>query len=106
MLWAFVQNNANLGDSNRHYLPRLRQTLVQQKSEGGFNAQGLEAHLTVLHAMWIFRLLDPRHAASWKLLPIYFLHNSFILGIDNSIFMMDSSFLNLQKLYLLAGGLT
>jgi hypothetical protein len=29
MLWAFVHNNANLGDSDRHYLPWSRQTLVQ-----------------------------------------------------------------------------
>jgi hypothetical protein len=97
MLWAFVQNNANLGDFNRHYSPWSRQTLVQQKSEGGLNAQDFEAHLTALHAKWIFRLLDPRHAASWKLLPFYFLHNSFISGIDNSIFMMDSSFLKFAE---------
>jgi hypothetical protein len=45
MLWAFVQNNANLGDSNRHYSPWSRQTLVQQKSEGGLNAQDFDAHL-------------------------------------------------------------
>jgi hypothetical protein len=92
LLWAFVQNNSILGDSNHHYSPWSRQTLIQKRSAGGLTAQDFEFHLSALHAKWIFKLLDTRHVASWKSLPFHFFRQSFIPGVGDSAFIMDASF--------------
>lgn len=93
MLWAYVQNNRTLDpSSNKHYSAWPRQTLVQSFKSGGLNAQDFEAQLTSLHAKWIFKLPDPRHVASWKLLSFHFLCN-LVPALDDSIFLVDPSIL-------------
>jgi hypothetical protein len=45
MLWAYVQNNSQLDisqESNRHYCPWSRLTLIQKFPAGGLNAQDYE----------------------------------------------------------------
>jgi hypothetical protein len=95
MLWSHVQNNKQLDiklDSNQHYSPWSRISLCQNFSEGGLNAQNPEHFLTALHSKWIFKLLDPRHLASWKALPFYFLRN-LIKGLGDSVFLTDPTIL-------------
>jgi hypothetical protein len=75
-----------------HILAWPRQTLVQSFKSGGLNAQDFEAQLTSLHAKWIFKLLNSRHVASWKLLPFHFLRN-LLPALDDSIFLVDPSIL-------------
>lgn len=91
LLWAYVQNNKVLDPnvkSNMHYSPWSRSTLVQQVSAGGLNAQNYEFQLRAIHSKWIFRLLDPRHVASWESLPFHFLRNM-LPGLGDSVFLLD-----------------
>jgi hypothetical protein len=91
MLWAFIQNNGKLqADSNRHYSTWSRSTLIKPFIEGGLNAQEPELQMKATHSKWIFKLLDPRHIASWKSLPFHFFQTA-IPGFDESIFLADPS---------------
>jgi hypothetical protein len=42
--------------------------------------------LSATLAKWIFKLIDPRHLASWKSLPFYFF-NDHCPGLGSSIFL-------------------
>jgi hypothetical protein len=91
MLWAFIQNNEKLQtNSNRHYSAWSRSTLFKPFIEGGLNAQDPELQMKATHSKWIFKLLDPRHIASWKSLPFHFFQ-TVIPGFGESIFLADPS---------------
>jgi hypothetical protein len=91
MLGAFIQNNGKLQtDSNRHYSAWSRSTLIKPFIEGGLNAQDPELQMKATHSKWIFKLLDPRHIASWKSLPFHFFQ-TVIPGFGESIFLADPS---------------
>jgi hypothetical protein len=98
-LWAYVQNSSRIDislESNAHYSAWPRLTLSQPFSTGGLNAQDFETFLIALHSKWIFKLLDPRHLASWKSLPFYFITN-FVPGLGDSVFMVDPSLIPVLK---------
>jgi hypothetical protein len=100
LLWAYVQNNKALkADSNRHYSPWARKTLIQEPAKGGLNAQDFTSQLSAFHAKWIFKLLDPRHVASWKALRFHFLRSA-IPGLGDSIFLLDPSCISCIQSYL------
>jgi hypothetical protein len=75
---TFKTNNKVLDpliESNVHYSPWSRTSLVQKVSAGGLNAQSYEFRLKAVYTRWIFKLLAPRHVASWKSLPFHFLRD-------------------------------
>jgi hypothetical protein len=54
---------------------------------GGLNVQDYESQLVATLSKWIFKLIDPRHVASWKALPFHFLEMQFP-GTGLSIFLV------------------
>lgn len=91
MLWRFLQRNAETDltvVSNRYYSPWSKAFLAQPLVRGGLNVQHYELQLTATLAKWIFKLIDPRHIASWKAFPFYFFDKRFP-GLGPSIFIAD-----------------
>lgn len=91
MLWRFLQTNSNMdiaASTNRYYSPWAKGFLAQHVVRGGLNAQDYESQLMATLAKWIFKLIDPRHVASWKALPFYFFDVRFP-GVGLSILSSD-----------------
>jgi hypothetical protein len=92
MIWRFLSNNKNLdvlNPSNRYYSPWPKNVLIQPSLAGGLHVQDYESQLCATLAKWIFKLIDPRHLASWKSLPFYFFDDHFP-GLGSSIFLANS----------------
>jgi hypothetical protein len=91
MIWKFLFNNKNLDiqdPSNRYYAPWPKTVLIQPSLAGGLHAQDFESQLCATLAKWIFKLVDPRHLASWKSFPFHFFDELFP-GQGCSIFIAD-----------------
>jgi hypothetical protein len=91
MIWRFLSNNKNLhvlNPSNRYYSPWPKNVLIQPSLARGLHVQDYESQLCANLAKWIFKLIDPRHLASWKSLPFYFFDDLFP-GLGSSIFLAN-----------------